>query len=197
MKRSLASVAVLACMLMCAQLAVAQEEGYTYRLDKGHWSLSGSTTFGFESQSGDLYENSAGDAQTNIGLSTGVGYFVTRGLNIGAMVGFESEKQGKFSSSTFGIGPQLNYMFVGDGRWVPYIGGAFLFSSYSADNGISESKATLTSIILQGGVQYMLTPSAALGIGLQYKIDSYKMDGVDKSVSGNVLRIGANINIFI
>jgi hypothetical protein len=42
MKRSLASVAVFACMLMCAQLAVAQEEGYTYRLDKGTSSQASS-----------------------------------------------------------------------------------------------------------------------------------------------------------
>lgn len=159
--------------------------------------MSGGTTLGFESASGDLYENAAGDARTSIGLSTGVGYFVMRGLNIGAMVAFESESQGDRSESTFGIGPQLNYMFVGNGRLVPYLGAAFLFSSMNADNGVFESKATLTSIVLQGGVQYLLTPSAALGIGLQYKMDSFKMDGSSESVSGSVLRIGANINIFI
>ncbi len=197
MKRSLASYTMLACMLVCTQLAVAQEEGYTYRLDKGHWSLSGSTTFGFESRSGDLYENGAGDGQTNIGLNTGVGYFVMRGLNVGVMLGFDSETQGDLKSSMFGIGPQVNYMFVSDSRWVPYLGAAFLFSSFNYENSITESTTTGTSIVLQGGVQYMLTPSAALGIGLQYKLDSYKPDGADDSESGSVLRIGANINIFI
>jgi len=100
--------------LLAAMLAVtaAAADG---PIDKGSMIIGG--TAGFQMLSGDLYENSAGDGQTSLIFMPAFGYFMSPGFLIGGELMFESDSQGDFSGSIFGIGPMvgcggagINYM---------------------------------------------------------------------------------------
>ena len=188
MKRML----IIMVMLLLAGTIVAQE-GPT---DKGVWTLGGSVSF--TSQSGDMWENGAGDAMTTLLFMPTAGYFVAPNIIIGGVANVSKLSQGdnELNHSTFG--PMFGYYFSGQneqvkGSFYPSIKLMVLFHSMG-DEDDSDSYTSFGGIV---GADYMMTNSVSMNFGLSFLSDSYTPDGASESISGSTMNFGIGLGIFI
>ncbi len=175
---------VLLSLLLSTTLASAAG----FEIEEGAIELGGGLTF--SSSSGDLYENSDGDAMTDFSLFPTGYYFVKPGLGVGGALLFATTSQGDASASILGIGPGVIYYF-GDSTFNtrPFVSGAFMYSSEKSDYwGSGESNTTATTIHLDGGVAYMLADHYVLKCSVYFDIESQEAnwdhDGISKTKSG-------------
>lgn len=181
--------ALALCVLFLPRTATSQELLENY--NSGHWVLSGQSNFTYSNASGDLYEV-GGNSLSVVNLNTSAGVMATRGFAVGGMLVFENTSRGSSSATVFGIGPYLQYSFLGSGPLVPSISGGFLYQSRSGS-----VDYTQTSILFRGSLAYMLNPNVSIGGGLQYQIESATAEGSNNSVSGSILLINVGIGIFL
>jgi len=174
----------------------------TSPIDKGSMILEGNVYF--QSASGDLYKNEAGDAQTVMAFMPSVGYFVAPSIMVGATVEFAQNKQGDNKLTTIGIGPMVGYYFNMDaartevkGAIYPYIKAFFMYNSEKHDNGTTDYTNKVTTFGGQGGIVYMLSNAVAADISVKFESDSYKPDGADKSTTGTIITFGAGFTAFM
>ncbi|MEW5925134.1 MAG: outer membrane beta-barrel protein [Candidatus Zixiibacteriota bacterium] len=179
--------------MLFAVTAMAQDTP----ISPGSMMVGGSAYF--QSLSGDLYENEAGDSYTEIMVAPNFGYFVAPGLVIGGELAFSSMKQGDYDASAIGIGPMIGFYFNVNsartevkGSIYPYIKGQFIFLSAS----FNDSDATQLSLGGGAGINYMISDAVAIDLGLQIFSDSYEPDGGD-SISGMNMMFGAGIQAFV
>ena len=104
MKNLISTIFAVLCIVWTVNVT-AQSEA----IMAGSSIASGSVTF--SSDSGDAYEDSNGDGTTTFGIMLDYQYLVINNLGVGLDLGFESEKQGDYKSSSFFVGPQVNYFF--------------------------------------------------------------------------------------
>jgi hypothetical protein len=166
-----------------------------YATDKGakFFGLSGS----FSSQSGDLYEDNDGNGLTSINLNPSFNYLVAKNFFIGGGLEFLNQKQGDYSQSTIGIGPQIGVFFANqESKVFPYLSLGFKYYSMSMGFG-SGSDASLsgTNISLGAGMVIPVQEHIGITFDCSYNIQNLKTSGV--SVSGNILTIGVGILGFI
>jgi hypothetical protein len=166
-------------------------------LSEGRKQVGGSIMF--QSMSGDLYENSDGDAMTVFQLSPSATMFIGfPGLAVGGTLNFANGSQGDFSSNTWGIGPIVQYYFGADQdkEFYPFVSGAFIYTSMTTDDGTNEVEATQTRIRLSGGGLYLLNNNVGLNAQLTFDMDSMTPDGGD-AIDGNVFGVEVGFSIFI
>ena len=166
-------------------------------LMKGAWDLGGS--FSFSSSSGDLYENSDGDALSSFTFSPDLGYFVIDHLSIGALLSYGSMSQGDWKLSSFMFGPGINYYLAQAGPGSPYGHLAYVFGSRSSDYG-DDDKYESSNSALQLGVGYLiwLNEHVGLDLNLGYSMDSSKETSPDEgdAVKGSAFGLGVGFKIF-
>lgn len=188
MKRML----TIALMLMLAG-AVAAQEGPT---DKGAWIIGGSISY--TSQSGDMWENAAGDAVTQMQFMPQIGYFVAPKIMIGGLAVVNNMKQGNNELNRSGFGPVVGYYFSGTkeqvkGSIYPYIWATLLFQSIGDEN----DSDGYTSFGGAFGADYMLTNSVSLNLGIAFLSNSFTPDGSSASISGTTMTLGVGLGTFI
>ncbi|MEE4311168.1 MAG: hypothetical protein V2J62_04810 [candidate division KSB1 bacterium] len=163
-------------------------------IDKGSKIIAGELAF--SSASGDLYENSDGDGVTSIEADPFFAYFIAPGLAVGANLLFESESQGDYSQSGWGIGPRVIYFIGSNGPTYPYVDVSFLYMSGSWDTGENDYSWSGNMIRFGGGVMHMITSSVGLFGGVAYSIDSMKPEDGD-SESGSQFHIAGGLAVFL
>jgi hypothetical protein len=153
---------------------------------------------GFSSSGGDLYGSK--DRATSLGLDPVLDYFVAPNLFIGPALSYSHTAQGDESNTGLGIGAEIGYAFTTKGsNMIPFLKGDFAFlsnKSKTAGSGLedaAEYKTTGTTIVLGGGLCFLVAKHAGITVEAQYHMDSIKADGADKSVSGNVISVGVGV----
>jgi hypothetical protein len=179
---------VVRAVALLAFVAVAAGAQRSAATSKGAWLISGGVSF--SQQSGDLYENGAGDGITNIAILPNAGFFVMPGLLIGASVVFDKSSQGDDSQSLTGFGPMVSYYFDGGGSMIPYVGGRYEIGKLKSEGNGFSSEQDGTRMVLGGGI---LLRRGHLGIAIElgYIMETVDVNGTD--VDGNTLAIGVGL----
>lgn len=185
----------LAALLIIVGGAFAQNSP----IDKGSFMLTGQASY--TSLGGDLADELFGESMNLIIINPGIGYFISEGFMIGGDVAILSASWGEDEDVSFlGFGPTIGYYFnTGQtrtkikGAFYPYIKGFFQMQS------ISLYDADASNFMFGGKVGFdaMLTNSVAIDAGITFSKLSFDPDGPAKSVSGNILSIGAGLTQFI
>jgi len=102
----------------------------------------------------------------NYNVNLGYGPFLSRKLQVGAQLGFDRSVIHSNTSTTFSIGPFVNYYFPGTSATEPYVG-AFIGYSSNKDSGTSSTNTT--SYGLQVGVKHFLNSNVAAFAELPYR----------------------------
>jgi hypothetical protein len=180
-------------VLICIGLAHAQGP-----IDKGSMLIGGE--FAFNSDGGDLFENADDDRITRIAVDCPVGYFLFPGFVLGVRGAYMRTSQGDWSSTEWGVGPQLLYFFgkTGDqakGSTYPFLRTIFLYSQISEG---SDNKTKWTGTLLEfgGGVVHMLTESVGLVGSAGYQMLNFKPED-GESESGNRIRANVGFVFFL
>ena len=179
-------------------------------IDKGSLYLGGS--FFFQSQGGDLYENSEGDGITVYGagdLTPGIffdfevaptiGYFIAPGIFLGAQAAVFGISLGDEDGSIVAFGPTFGYYFNLDptrtnpsGAVYPYLQG---FVNYGHADLFLD--ADIWQYGGKGGMLYMLSSAVGADAAVLFQKDSWTIDDVDESITGTTISIGVGITAFI
>jgi hypothetical protein len=178
-------------LVLCLVVGTAFSQDFA--VDKKAWIISG--TVEFSSSSGDLYENSDGDALTEIAFVPAADYFVAPNIFVGGMISYVSWSQGDASVSTMGIGPEVGYAFGNaDSKVFPFAKAGFQYLSVSYDYGSGTDKVTGSDITITLGVILPVMQHIGITPQLSYHIQSMKgdWDGAE-SEDGSIIRVGAGI----
>jgi len=174
---------------------------------KGSVIISGN--FSFSSAGGELNENSDGDRLTTIEFDPAANFFVSPGLAVGGKLLFSRSSQGDENSTTWGIGPEINYFFHNSeeiseaaGETYPFIQAGFYYSSsvynVSSFSGIMNISQIVTKIRFGVGVAHMISNAVAITCLAAYDIDNEKIkDHEELPGSGNQYGIYAGLLIFL
>ncbi len=185
----------LAAMLVIAIGAVAQDSP----VDKGSFMLSGQASY--TSLGGDLFEDYAGNSINLIAINPGIGYFASPGLMIGGDFSILHASWGDdIDASLIGFGPKLAYFFNASqnrteqkGAFYPYIEAFGQYYSVS----LMDEDATAFMYGGRVGFMSMITNSVAIDAGVTFSGLSFKPDGFDESISGNILSVGVGFSQFV
>lgn len=192
-------------VILLAGIATATENP----IDKGSFMINGSAFV--QSQSGELYEGPGDDGVTTVGVgsvSIGTfsveadqtfGIFVSPGVMVGGLLGFQSVTQGDYELTYFVVGPTIGYYgkinpshVDTKGTFYAYANGFFTFGV--ADLNYADA-VTATQFGGRGGVILMLSSAVGVDTGLKIQRDTFSDNGA--SVSGTTIRFGLGINAFI
>lgn len=118
------------------------------------------------------------DIDYNVDLA--YGYFIQDNW----MVGFNLKTQGKNSDINFGLGLSTEYNFVGDSKWVPFVG--FSMNWAKLDSGALDASSIALGLDL--GVKYFLRENLALSfsVGADYAFDDVFPGGDDFAKQINI-----------
>lgn len=114
----------------------------------------------------------ADDIAYNINLS--YGYFFRDNWQ----VGFTTNVSGVESDATFGLGVFTEYNFVGESKWVPFVGGSLKWAKLNSDTAFD---ADSISLGIDLGVKYFIRENIALSfsLGAEYAFDEVFPGGDD------------------
>ncbi|MBN2355180.1 hypothetical protein JXO59_03655 [candidate division KSB1 bacterium] len=176
----------------------------------GKMMLSGDLSF--SSFGGDLYENEAGDKLTTISVNPTFGYFVMKGLQVGAIGMFQNLSWGKDKETFIGVGPYVAYFLgsgqeEGKGKTYPYAAAGFVYYTGSSeteyylgeDSQVYEQDISGTGLLFSLGFVHMLTNSIGFDTGVSYHINSleYEPKGeTGETFDGETLNISFGILAF-
>ncbi|WP_425392503.1 outer membrane beta-barrel protein [Ekhidna sp.] len=149
-------VLLLAVFITTFGIANAQTE-------EGGWIVGATSNLGFSSAKSDGAENRS----NHFNINAGAGYFLIDNFAAGLNLGFNSSKEGDFSSNSFAIGPLVRY-YVSD----VFIGASFLAISGSSDNGFTESSFNATQLELELGYPIWIVDNVAIEPSFVYRTQS-------------------------
>lgn len=182
-------------------LAYSSAFSQGFPTDKGSKIVAGG--FSYTSSGGDLNENSDGDRDISIDLSSSVSYFLSPGFALGANFLFSRNSQGDNSVTMWGIGPQLSYFIGGNqavstvkGTTYPFLTVSFVYVKGGYDYESDDSSVSGTVIGFSGGIMHMLSESVGLFGDISYSIENMKWEDED-SESGNEFGISAGLSFFL
>jgi len=191
MKKLLAVVCI-------ALLAFGTVYGAEFAAGKGAMIASGSV--GFANYSGDSYKDANGEdaAMTEIWFQPAVDYFIMDNLFVGGTIIFESESQDPWSSSAFGIGPEVGYAFgKPESKMFPYGKLGFTYVSANYDPGTTGSTdytITGTDFAIAVGLIFPVVEHVGFMPELSYHMESSKGDWDNaESMSDNVIKLSIGI----
>ncbi len=172
----------------------------SFAIDKGSKLIAGS--FSIRSAGGDLYGSSKDGRSTSIMLYGDFGYFVSKGINVGAKVLFNRYSHGNLKSTGWGIGPSFSYYF-GDEKSAlyPYLSVSFFYNkttvSYENDiaGGNYEDSQDGSLTHFAGGVCYMLSNAVGMFSEVNYEIENLNFNNT--SLSGNSINLMVGIKAFL
>jgi len=182
------AISIIVVLLLAAPGLFAQDA-----LMKGSMDLGGNV--GFTNSSGDLYENAAGDGQSNLTFAPDMGYFFMDNLSVGLLLDFTSWSQGDDKSSMFMYGPKLNYYLAAMGSGNPFIHAAFIFGSSTTETGGVEVKSSTSEMQFGAGYLVWLNDHVGVDALLGYSMDSMTPDGGD-AVDGGSFGIMIGFKMF-
>ncbi len=178
---------IIACLMVLSNFAFSQE----FAADKGAVLFAG--TGSFISSGDDLFEDGDGNRATTFSLTPTFNYFVAKNIFVGGGMEFISSTQGDWGNNSFGIGPQIGYMFGNQESTVfPYIdAGLRLQSMKYKYKSLDDEKATGTDIFFSAG---MIVPLKS-HIGLVFEAGYHVMNLKQKETKhpGNIFAISIGI----
>jgi len=177
-------------------------------VDKGSAIISGD--FSYSSSGGELYENNDGERITRIDFDPAVSFFVVPGFAAGLRLQYRHQIQGDHTTTTWGVGPEINYFFHNSeeiseaaGETYPFLQAAFFYSTMSFDSYSGEVVTRIyTTTHLGAGIAHMISNAVAISGLLAYDIENFKQEDAfdprlmaDDSISGD--RIGLYVGLLI
>lgn len=158
--------------------------------------ISGSASI--VNQGGDLFETSDAKHATRITFAPAFNYFITNNFFIGGGLDCSSEKQGDYSTSAFGIGPQIGYAFGNSTSKVyPYIDLGIRYYRTKVDVngyfGLTPVKLTGSEISLGFGI--IVPVKNHIGLIFEGEYQKMKLKNKQYSVndSGDILSFGVGL----
>lgn len=176
-------------LLLALPTVVAAQD---YATDRGSFILGG--TASFQSQGGDLYENTQGDRVNTLSLNPYMLYFISPGFGIGGELAVARATQGEDDVTAIGFGPAVAYYFGSSDATVrPFLEAHGGYQSVSTD--VFDASGWFFGG--GGGAAFMLSPSVALTLGGVYEIQNVSVDNFDGTVDGDEFRVEAGIAAFV
>lgn len=167
----------------------------------------------FISKGGELYAGYNNQRTRSYSFDPTLGYFVVKGLQVGAAMSYRGLSKGNIGYSLFGIGPQIAY-YLGEnnadakGKTYPFIALSFqYFTGYEKDalattdgtNTSSQSDVSNTTLKPTLGFTHMLTNAAGFYGAVSYYIESTKTEpkgAKSRTESSNDLQVLFGLNVF-
>lgn len=153
----------------------------------------------WDSASGDLYENAAGDKRTVLSLNVGdydpgLQYFVIESLAVGGVLGYSQWERGDVTITTTRFGPMASYYFNA-GVMLPYASLAWVWTKTENDNGVVTTDETDTNLIIAVGLTYMLGKNLGLYGEFSYSMDENE-DDAGVTTDGKEMSINVGFKAF-
>lgn len=182
-------------------LSCLAANGANSPIDKGSVKFGGSLLF--MNLSGDIYGGD-GDGITAFAFTPGIEFFTSARSSFGIdliLLNLSSDtRYGNYDIKGWGISPSLGFYFGSaadstniKGKYYPY--GKISFSYLSGE--IDNIEGSIIRIGLKGGLNIMITDNAALDVGIQYSLDSFKSKGGNTSDKGSGIWFGGGLSCFI
>ena len=169
------------------------------QMTNGDWVFSGNTGFSFnntkQKQSVNVadYVADKGPSSSTVTFTPSAGYFVIDKLAVGidADLSTTTAKSAvgdidiKTTVSNFSVLPTATYYFANGTKFVPYLGAGAGFGSIRSKYNTSENNTSIFSLDetasgftwkVKGGINYMITQSFAINLGLSYRMFTTKQD---------------------
>ncbi|MET3537843.1 OmpW family outer membrane protein [Chryseobacterium limigenitum] len=185
------------------------------QMTKGDWVISGSTGFSFNNTTQKQTvgsESADGPKVSTINFTPSVGYFVMDKLAVGIDLDLTSittkfdvsdiSYKSKSTLTNFSVMPTATYYFANGTKFVPYIGAGAGFATNKTKSsetlaGVTDSSDDTASGFtwkVKGGVNYMITQSFALNVGLSYNQFTSKqdIDGTSDQLKNKYNNFGVN-----
>lgn len=156
---------MLASVFALLLLPVGAVTAQSFAVDRGAWQLGGSASYSSSRAASDTARTTA------IYLSPQVGYFVRRGVLVGAVIPFSRYASPGSVATTYGIGPQVGYYFGSRARtFYPFLSAratlqwtrATFGTSFDSLGGGEEITYRTQAYEASGGVAAMLSRDVAL-----------------------------------
>jgi len=181
-------VSLILAFLVIGNFVWAQE----YAVDKKAIMISGVASF--NSQSGELFEDSENNKATTFNLSPSVNYFLVKNFFAGGGMTFNSETQGDYKSSTLAFGPQVGYAFgKAESNVFPYIDFGLRCYFFGYDYNGNTYNLMGSSSFVGAGIIFALKSHIGITLEGNYNmVDLEEKDG-DVTYSGNTFTIGIGI----
>jgi hypothetical protein len=164
-------------------------------IDKKATIISGSASI--VNQGGGLFETSDGKHATSITFAPAFNHFITNNFFIGGGIYSSSEKQGDYSTSAFGIGPQIGYAFGNSTSKVyPYIdlGIRYYKTKVNVDGYYGLTPIRLTGSEISMGFGIIVPVKYHIGLIFEGEYQKMKLKNKQYSIndSGDILsfRVG-------
>ena len=156
------------------------------QVEQGDLEISFSGSLGWSETRGEgMFSTGSQSTTTRIGVGARVGYFVSRRVDVGGIIGasysdFDSEWDSGFGSDfeggdsyTVSIGPAVNFHFRPDTDIVPFIGAAAGITDGESNSSGSAGERIETYdgwfAEARGGADFFLTPHVAIKLQLRYR----------------------------
>jgi len=165
------------------------------QMTKGDWVFSGSTGFSFNNTTQKQSVNSESADVPKISAITftpSVGYFVIDKLAVGIDLDLtsittkfsEPDYNSKSTVTNFSVMPTATYYFASGNKFVPYLGAGAGFGTNKTKYSETDMGSTVSSDDtasgftwkVKGGVNYMITQSFAVNVGVSYNQFTTKQD---------------------
>ncbi|KPH14505.1 OmpW family outer membrane protein [Chryseobacterium sp. ERMR1:04] len=188
------------------------------QMTKGDWVFSGNTGLGFNNSTRTYKvegESTDGPKVSTITFTPSVGYFVMDKLAVGIDLdlistttkvsggSFGIDFKSKSTSTNFSVMPTATYYFVNGTKFVPYLGAGVGFATEKTKStdtvmGVANSTNNTAGGLswkVKGGINYMVTQSLAINVGVSYNQFSSKqdIDGTSNQLKTKVNTFGANV----
>lgn len=174
-------------LLLVAFILPAYLFGQDYAVDKGVIMIGGEAYY-MSAGGEDLYGD---ERRTEMLFNPGIAYFIMPGLALGVDFMYYSWSHGDNDNSQFGVGPSVAY-YLGDAdsKMYPYVGAMLMYTSDADD---------YTEMMYGGGAGVVFMVAKNVGISAQafYLMQSYKPDGADDSLSGNIFGVMLGVDSFV
>ncbi len=180
-------------MCLCCTSANAQKRKHQFGL-KGEWELGGTI---FYSSTTPVVNDSTGNATNVFQIQPVIGYFVTKGVEIGIQPTLTFVSSNGYSYNTMALYFAPAYNFIMKGKIYPAIVALIGYTSTSTTPTTGPSySASGFSWGGEAGVKMNLAGNSLLFAGLQYLRVTNNPSGSTSRNGQNVLSFGVGWNVF-
>ncbi len=147
--------------------------------NKGDWMVGGTIKI------------NTGESNTQIGLTPSAASFIGKNFAVGGAIGYEYNKQGNVSSSTFGVGPMARF-YMGTSDFRPFFHTHFNFTSVK--------NTTATTSTTTNGISYLLGFGGAFFINKNIALETiggYNYSAFKNAPSSNGFNFSVGFQVYL
>jgi len=194
---------ILATVSALLALSTTAVTAQSFAVDHGAWLVGGSAAYSSSRMDSDTTR------VTYIYISPELGYFVSRGLLVGAIIPFSHSSATGYRITTYGVGPRVSYFFSsGPRRFYPFLTATAMLQ-WTRETWVSQLDPTgievrdtgrTQSYEVSAGVAAMLTGDVALtGEGYlgSYHYSTQQAGSEASTSAGNAFGVRFGLSVFL